>query len=104
VNRAITTVENGVAIYHGVQGFRELAKYDPAENPEEFARAAGQALAGLGGVLEFLPPPFSSYGTFLSGAGDFFTNMRRALDPNLRWRHREDWQEAMGGGATRRGP
>jgi hypothetical protein len=103
VNRAITTVESGVAIYRGVQGFRELANYDPAANPEEFARAAGEALAGLGGVLELLPPPFSSYGTFLSGAGEFFTNMRRALDPDLRWRHREDWQEAMGGGATRRG-
>ncbi len=73
-------------------------------NPEVAARAFGNLFAGFGRLAHHLPPPADAYAQILEGCGDFFVNMRRAIDPDERWRDREDWREAMGGErATERG-
>lgn len=96
VNGLISKVEDGVKVYGMVQSFRKLSRYDPYKNPDEFAAAAGEALASAGSVLAASGiPGVSAYGEWLSNAGDFFTNMQRALDPAKRWGDREDWREAM---------
>lgn len=96
VNGMISKVEDGVKVYGMVQAFRKLNRYDPYNNPDEFAAAAGEALASAGSVLAASGiPGVSAYGEWLSNAGDFFTNMQKKLDPAKRWEDREDWNEAM---------
>jgi hypothetical protein len=48
-------------------------------------------------------PGISAYGEFLSHAGDFFVNMRKALDPSIRWRKQFEQIERESPTATKRG-
>jgi hypothetical protein len=61
------------------------------------AKAFGQLFVGAGRLAESLPPPANSYGQFLKSAGDFFVNMQRKLDPELRPTSRQQlenfWRE-----------
>lgn len=63
--------------------------------PDVAARAFGNLFVGFGQLAERLPPPANAYAQILKGCGNFFVNMRRALDPNERYKNREDWKEAM---------
>ncbi|NNG00311.1 MAG: DUF4157 domain-containing protein [Desulfobacteraceae bacterium] len=86
-NKAIDTIEKGTVIFEGIKNLKDLSDSDPYKDPEKFAKEAGETLASLGKVMTYSKiPGVSAYGEFLSKAGDFFVNMRKALDPSIRWR------------------
>ncbi len=87
--QAIVKIQEGVRTLRRIRAVRN--------NPAEAARAFGQIFEGLGQFLTFLPPPLNEYAPILQGCGTFFTNMRQHIDPNERWRHREDWRVGQGG-------
>lgn len=69
------------------EAVKEFQKSDPSDDSEEFARAAGKLFATAGEVGGLLPEgPWSPYFQFLTNFGDFFLNMRKALDPSIRWK------------------
>lgn len=60
---------------------------DITSDPERAADAFGRLFAAAGELGQLLPQgPWTMYFEFLSGMRDFFTNMRGALDPSVRWR------------------
>jgi hypothetical protein len=77
-------------IQRGVRTLNEIGSVH--NNPAEAARAFGQIFAGLGQFAAFLPAPLDEYAAILQECGNFFTNMRSGLDPNERYRDREDWR------------
>jgi hypothetical protein len=90
-NQAIDTVEKGVKLYGVVKAFSALDDVDPQEDPQAFAKAAGQAVASAGEIMKMSKiPGVSMYGEFLSNAGNFFENMRLKLDPSERWKDRPE--------------
>jgi hypothetical protein len=104
VNKAIDTYEKGVVIFEGIQNLKDLSQTDPYKDPERFARESGETLASFGKVMKFSKiPGISAYGEFLSHAGDFFVNMRKALDPSIRWRKQFEQIERESPTATKRG-
>ena len=95
INGAIDKVELGIEVYDVVKSYNDFSRYDPKENPKEFAQAAGKFLASAGKIMQRSHLPLvSNYGEFLAEAGDFFENMRKKLDPNERYKGRQDWEEA----------
>jgi hypothetical protein len=96
------SVSNLCANYEAVvkiqEGLRRLRRIGAVRNnPAEAAHAFGQIFEGLGQFATYLPPPLNAYAQILQNCGTFFTNMRQQIDPNERWRHREDWRIGQGG-------
>ncbi|MCS6875134.1 MAG: hypothetical protein N2Z23_09430 [Pyrinomonadaceae bacterium] len=95
---ATLRVIDGIQVFRGVSRVREAIEElrrigNISRNPQRAARAFGELLSGLGELSDYLPYPANTYSKFLKESGGFFSNMLRALDPNLRWQHREDWRE-----------
>jgi len=96
INSAIGKFDAAVEIYDFVDSYNDFSRYNPQDNPQEFALAAGRFLASAGTIMKRSSiPGISMYGEFLSQAGGFFEGMRRKLDPAERYKDREDWKEAM---------
>jgi len=88
-NKAIDTLEKAVVIYEGMKGFKEWHEVDIYEDQEAWAKAAGKSVAALGEVMKMSKfPVISSFGEWLSHAGDFFNNMRIKIRPGARYRDR----------------
>lgn len=101
---AILRVLDRIEIFRDVDSVRaaiqELRRIgDVRNNPEGAARAFGLLLSSLGRLSSRLPFPANAYSGFLSESSEFFSNMLSALDPARRWGRREDWREAIEGGA-----
>lgn len=55
------------------------------KRPEQAAHAFGDLFAGFGRLAKHLPPPANEYAVILEHCGDFFLNMRRGIDSEVRW-------------------
>ncbi len=58
---------------------------------EKAAQAFGDLFVGFGRLCRHLPTVGKDVGQFLEGAGDFFVNMNRKINPGLRWKNK--WNE-----------
>ncbi len=72
----VLDAENGMVIYH---------------DSEKAAQAFGDLFVGFGRLCRHLPSPAKEWGQFLESAGDFFVNMNRKINPDLRWK--DKWQQ-----------
>ena len=79
--------ERGVKAINLYQAFVAFKQVDPKKattDPKTYAAQMGSLLKAVGNAMKGLPEPFNAYGEFLGNCGNFFTNMRYALDPRLR--------------------
>jgi uncharacterized Ntn-hydrolase superfamily protein len=82
-NKLIDSVDTGITLYRTVDAFLRLDKYDPKDNPEGFAKAAGEVLANVGKIMAMSKVPGISWiGGLLSNAGSFFVDMIPKFKPH----------------------
>jgi hypothetical protein len=102
----VDVIEAAETINH-IEDFVEALNDIPdniSDDPDAAADAFGRLFASAGELGGLLPEgPWSPYFTWLAESRDFFTNMRHALDPGLRWRREFEEIEREAGGATERG-
>lgn len=98
VGDVLEKVENVCLDLRAVSRIHEAIKVLDAENgsviykdPEKAARAFGDLFVGFGRLCRHLPSPAKEWGKFLEGTGDFFVNMNRQINPDLRWK--DKWKQ-----------
>jgi hypothetical protein len=70
-----------------IDAVNALQSIDLRHDQDRAARAFGQLFAATGRLGQRLPEgPWTPYFQFLGGMEEFFTHMRAALDPSIRWR------------------
>lgn len=86
VSEGVTKVHNFHKKAEAVLGiYHAYGQIDTAlirENPQEAARQFGRIFYNSGVLVEHLPPPLSTYGTFLRSFDGFMVNMTNVLTHN----------------------
>lgn len=84
LDEVCNTINSVLKIDEGVSALIRIG--DIRNDPEGAAVAFGKTLSGIGEIAKFLPYPVSAYVGILSGAEDFFVNMRHSMNPRVHMR------------------